>query len=960
MAYNPFNIFRRNQKIIFAVLTIFIMFMFTLSSGVMGGDFFDWFPRWLAGKSKKGEVMCTIDGSKVYESELTQLRFDRVMANRFMNLASTESQQLIIGEALAMRPRLSPQGQQTLSQFERMAVDPNMAPFLAQFFTSQLRSMLDSPVATSEDKAAARLLFAGITMAQARGAAGPDHYFVNLPNQTNRDLVNFLLWRKKADQLGIKLTTDHVKRLIHGEFMGYFQPTSEVAVRKYLQQNMANFNLNRCIDAIGEELRVRMAQVAVLGPVALGGRTDLTYGGFPMFATSYEAFDFYREQCSPTTYGAIPVPAVNFVSQVPEPNEGDGKIRAELIALYDKYKNDEPNLGRESPGLKDPRKIKVEWFSVSGTEPYYVKLAEEQLQQGELHAKVGSMLTVPILGASPMVMASATAPLTVKEPLLLAAYDRVIQEHQFAIQDRYGSASATLSRLMSSSVVRPGVLVGAAGHSAGQALAFGHPLAALAGTATAPLAYELRDRVRAGVPAVLLALGSIPAVKTDVLGLSIGHPVPGPLPGPALFANLMGAEVAYEMMLPKPLPIDAVKPELMKNLIASTAKNIAFGEPVNPNNPGPPTPPKKGDLQTFIDEVNKLSENGKVRPSDKDKFAALQKYITEFAVKRGIPISGNRAPLSEWQLEGDPGLAALVTAQKESLKRSPHQQQADYVPFANRFFWEEGDRRKPVSGVYKADFYPEQRPQFRDPTREETKPQYVIWRTEEVPAKVPASFNDALPAVKAVWKHQKARDLAKARAEKLAETIRAGTASSEATVISLLLDQSSQLESEFAQDPAARDRIRSFHIQGVCPLTTVASPTSFNGLIPSFAGTPPGQMHEFRFPPSENVKYPSREMGQKLLDERTKPVKTVLVLTDEPKDIYFVTTLMKREEKQSYEFQNLLRQDATGNQRIVLSSYIGHGRDKTFASVMGLLKKEFQYEETEEQKKKLDERRGGD
>jgi hypothetical protein len=33
MAYNPFNIFRRNQKALFAVLTVFIMIMFTLQSG---------------------------------------------------------------------------------------------------------------------------------------------------------------------------------------------------------------------------------------------------------------------------------------------------------------------------------------------------------------------------------------------------------------------------------------------------------------------------------------------------------------------------------------------------------------------------------------------------------------------------------------------------------------------------------------------------------------------------------------------------------------------------------------------------------------------------------------------------------------------------------------------------------------------------------------------------------------
>ena len=175
-----------------------------------------------------------------------------------------------------------------------------------------------------------------------------------------------------------------------------------------------------------------------------------------------------------------------------------------------------------------------------------------------------------------------------------------------------------------------------------------------------------------------------------------------------------------------------------------------------------------------------------------------------------------------------------------------------------------------------------------------------------------------------------------------------------------LLDQSNVLAAEFAKDPVARDRIMPFLVEGVCPLTTVSNPTANKGLIPSFASSLPSQMHDFRLPPSENVKYPSRDMGLKLLDERTKPVKTILVLTDEPKDIYYVTTLMKREEKQSGEFQNLLRQGAGGNQNVVLGNYIGQGRDKTIESVMGLLKKEFKYEETEEQKKKLDERRSGE
>src|SRR3954453_23662335 len=80
MAYNPFNIFRRNQKAIFAVITVFIMFTFVLSSGMGKGDFFEVFADWLGARGSKGDHLCTIDGHKVYERELNKLRFQRVMA----------------------------------------------------------------------------------------------------------------------------------------------------------------------------------------------------------------------------------------------------------------------------------------------------------------------------------------------------------------------------------------------------------------------------------------------------------------------------------------------------------------------------------------------------------------------------------------------------------------------------------------------------------------------------------------------------------------------------------------------------------------------------------------------------------------------------------------------------------------------------------------------------------------
>src|SRR5262245_421103 len=159
MAYNPFNIFRRNQKAIFAVITVFIMFTFVLSSGLGGGaDFFDWLPRWLGSKSKKGDVVATLDGSKVYDSELSQLRYQRVMANRFMTLASDQAQSALVAHAVDLAPRLSPQGQQLVAQFRSLAEDPRAMPFLLQFFGNQLESLINSPTAKPEDKEAARAL----------------------------------------------------------------------------------------------------------------------------------------------------------------------------------------------------------------------------------------------------------------------------------------------------------------------------------------------------------------------------------------------------------------------------------------------------------------------------------------------------------------------------------------------------------------------------------------------------------------------------------------------------------------------------------------------------------------------------------------------------------------------------------------------------------------------------------
>ena len=143
MAYNPFNIFRRNQRAIFSVVTVFIMFTFVLSSGLGGGnDFFDWFPRWFGSKTKKGEQFCTIDGTRIYSQDVAQVRAKRVMARRFMELATQQALSALSRTLSEQRAQATPL---IVQQIQQALANP-------QEFARMSQSILGSENSKSADK----------------------------------------------------------------------------------------------------------------------------------------------------------------------------------------------------------------------------------------------------------------------------------------------------------------------------------------------------------------------------------------------------------------------------------------------------------------------------------------------------------------------------------------------------------------------------------------------------------------------------------------------------------------------------------------------------------------------------------------------------------------------------------------------------------------------------------------
>jgi hypothetical protein len=926
MAYNPFNIFRRNQKALFAVLTVFIMIMFTLSSGLGGGaDFFDAVGRWFG--ATRGEAVCRIDGRKITSVDLDQgqrsVQFRRQMANRFMYYAAVDTLSTIRASLKQQNEKLSKPGQamygeamQGLEAIEQLR-DPQsqaLARLIPNFETQRQEKItrafqitdlvIGAQGAKDEDRAVARAFRMALNLSQKLYGAPQDstQYFTNVPNKTRSDLIEFLLWEKKADQLGIRFTRNDVNQLIRQEFEGYF--VSDVGVRKRLQ-DMHGFTMEACLDALAAEFRVRTAQIAVMGYQA---RFRTPFQGAPVFSTPYEAFEFYREQCSPTTYELLAVPAAAFLDQVAnlEPSEN------EINELYAKYANDEPNPKNESPGFKTPRRIAVGYLGMTGEEPYYKKLAEEQVKVGEVMAKVSGALTVPVPGTGAAWAAEVAVPLSLKEPAVDAAYAAKVKAFTEQRDAAYMSANIVVRDLLPSSVARPGSAAAVLGGMVGQTAGFGNPVAATALALGAPIGYELRDRMKAGLP---LALGFVP--------------------GPGLIPTAVGGVAAFRAQEPKPLPIESLRSELIKETIDKRARDLAFGWSPDRMNFSQPTPPEpeKGDVTRFTEELKKLSDDGK--PKDR---AAVEKYIKEFIAARGLTVFGaSTKPEDEWALEDDPKLAALVAAQKASLLASASPHGNAYMPFGKSFFWKtEYDRMfnptiKPTNGLYLADPYP---PQDRNPRAGQMR--YVVWRTEDKPS-TKVDKIAARDAVRAAWKRIKARELALKAANAMADKIRANPATSDATLAQYL----NQIQFERMlgiKDTKVVARAQKFDLPNVAPL--VLTPSSF--LAP------------FGMAPSENIPYPTQEMATALVENRDKGFKTVFVQPDAPKDVYYVTVLMKRDLKTSSDFRfDVFSQ--FGRSRQVLEFYRADTVKKSHDSILELLKKEFRYEVNDEQKKKLEE-----
>jgi len=455
MAFNPFHWFRKRQKVFLAALVVLCMVIFIFQFGQ--GDLFTRALAWFGQSRRGGEVVTTLYGKKVYTSDLEQLAARRKLASDFLFLevyqalpqameellkgplkSTGESAPLSDAEAIArtwqrklnrgLAESLGPNGPGALSllhslrkdlrELEEMAARPDIKGNKDRV---EALNRLSTILGFQVWLLSRRVPNDFIRVFYSERVLPPEDYYFGGSRRVD-DLLDFLVMKQQADKLGIKLTDEDVLREVSNEAGGVqlFEGrrfAQEKRINEFLQNNRvyATQTAKDLLDALRDELRVAMAQQMLLGtpavalpPLGLEGRPldeqlrqapgdrfipstmgvrayrGMLVAAGAAVATPAEFLDFYREECTALSVKMLPVPASKFLPKVKEkPTE------EELRARFEKYRKVEPLPGSRDPGFKEPRRVALEGITIHTDSPAALKLGRQAHQVAQALASFG-------------------------------------------------------------------------------------------------------------------------------------------------------------------------------------------------------------------------------------------------------------------------------------------------------------------------------------------------------------------------------------------------------------------------------------------------------------------------------------------------------------------------------------------------------------------------------------------
>jgi hypothetical protein len=365
MAFNPFHGFRKHQRALLVALAVTAMFSFILCSGVAGSgrdDFFSVIMSIFGANRRQGDVVTKLYGDKVYSSQLNETMNLRRLADDFVKESLKNSLQdvrkALMAEVLKkqserdLNPERSPLTE-TIREvlFEEIALGrfPLTTDVLQAFFfgNEKVAEAFLSPVQrriqqslsegtrsrdlmgrrsklvamaryhnskSMEDDARLDEEMLALTADELweRSATGKKNAFVFGGSPSTQDTLDFLMWQKQADTLGIKLT-DHDIRDALNRLMPYHpmlekdRGESQQVVAQVLAR-YSHYDTNTLYRALGAELRVCLAHGIILGeePGMFAFRPNAFRD--PLGVTPGQYVDYYQQQRQTASVVLLPVP----------------------------------------------------------------------------------------------------------------------------------------------------------------------------------------------------------------------------------------------------------------------------------------------------------------------------------------------------------------------------------------------------------------------------------------------------------------------------------------------------------------------------------------------------------------------------------------------------------------------------------------------------------------------------
>ncbi|MFO0926113.1 MAG: hypothetical protein U0736_03615 [Gemmataceae bacterium] len=720
MAFNPFTWFRKHQKVMFAGLTILVMFVFIGQFG--RGDIFERALYWFGAGRAGGPVVTKLFGKGVHSRELDLLGRQRKLASDYLHQIALTKHPDVINKFLNDELKATTSSDNPLAGLREICMDYNevrkafvfyaqsaqLTPEMRYALFQQIRDRMESGLRKLRDialrpevmKDPARLTLLqnvatvlGFQAWLCTPQATPQMYFGGTIQ--NQDLLDFKVWQHHADRLGIKLTEDDVLRELTVEAAGAklfakdnvrFEQQKEIDT--FLRGNRDNANLTGrdLLNALREEFRVVFTYGILIGqePGVRLYRSILGANTTPVYGTPDQFYNFVREQRTALKVDLLTVPVDNYLDRVKEmPSE------AELRQLYERRKDVEPNATAREPGFKEPRRIRVQYVVGSPEDAFYREAAEKQVKQierlSEPKVRVGTVLatlTAPVLGR------------------LLAAYDPIqaefekVRENDYpwftSSRDNFRVQEERQRRVHLTSLLNP--VVAAATQAS---LAGGNALTGLLSAATTAVGQEVRTSLQFNA------------------GMLLAQAQP---------SQLFGAAALAVKTMPDPVSRELVASDLVAGLRTQIAQKVL-----------------DDNLQTIRTELAKL----KNQPSKAAEYVAgaVKEY---HLTQHQMPAARTRETLvEEVKKKAAPALAALREAMGQ---RDGQDRPANFV-----------DQLFQGSAAYEA-----QQVTATRPRREEL----LYWRSEDLPARL-RDYADIRDEVAKAWRLAAARRLARHEAERL-------------------------------------------------------------------------------------------------------------------------------------------------------------------------------------------------